>query len=132
MYRIVGLQRVHMYSDPDNFCAEVSMANLGNGELAGVFAQNRGLFHTDTGTLLLVRSCDNGRTMPQLVQRITPSLALAAVILTLIATRSVAAAPVEHQFDQAIDIRHSVRHNAYHHTRLCVFVKANLPAQDLR
>src|SRR5438067_715497 len=33
MYRIVGLQRVHMYSDPDNFCAEVSMANLGDGEL---------------------------------------------------------------------------------------------------
>ena len=46
MYRIVDLQRVHMYSDPDNFCAEVSMANLGNGELVGVFAQNRGLFHT--------------------------------------------------------------------------------------
>ncbi|MBV9171169.1 MAG: exo-alpha-sialidase [Chloroflexi bacterium] len=62
MYRIVDLQRVHMYSDPDNFCAEVSMANLGNGELVGLFAQNRGLFHTDTGTLLLVRSCDNGLT----------------------------------------------------------------------
>ncbi|MDQ6672862.1 MAG: glycoside hydrolase [Chloroflexota bacterium] len=62
MYRIVDLQRVHMYSDPDNFCAEVSMANLGNGELVGVFAQNRGLFHTDTGTLLLVRSRDNGQT----------------------------------------------------------------------
>ena len=62
MYRIVDLQRVHMYTDLDNFCAEVSMANLGSGELVGLFAQNRGLFHTDTGTLLLVRSCDNGQT----------------------------------------------------------------------
>jgi hypothetical protein len=62
VYRITSLERVQMYSDPDNFCAEVSLANLGDGELVGVFAQNRGLQHTDTGSILLIRSLDHGRT----------------------------------------------------------------------
>lgn len=62
MYRIKDLETVHMYSDQDNFCAEVSLANLGNGELVAVFAQNRGLQHTDTGSILLIRSYDNGKT----------------------------------------------------------------------
>ena len=62
MFRISGLERVEMYSDPDNFCAEVSLANLGGGELVAVFAQNRGLQHTDTGSILLIRSLDHGRT----------------------------------------------------------------------
>ena len=51
MYRVVDLKRVHVYGDPNNFCAEVSVANLGGGELVGVLAQNRGLVHTDTGTI---------------------------------------------------------------------------------
>ncbi|HLN12387.1 MAG TPA: hypothetical protein VK587_04315, partial [bacterium] len=62
MYRVVDLKRVHVYGDPKNFCAEVSVANLGGGELVGVLAQNRGLVHTDTGTIILVRSKDHGRT----------------------------------------------------------------------
>ena len=62
MYRIVDLERVHVYGDPNNFCAEISVANLGDGELVGVLAQNRGLVHTDTGTILLVRSRDHGTT----------------------------------------------------------------------
>jgi hypothetical protein len=62
MYRMVDLRRVHVYGDPDNFCAEISVANLGNGELVGVLAQNRGLAHTDTGTIILVRSKDHGAT----------------------------------------------------------------------
>ena len=62
MYRVGDLQRVHVYGDRNNFCAEISVANLGDGELVGVLAQNRGLVHTDTGTILLVRSTDNGRT----------------------------------------------------------------------
>jgi hypothetical protein len=62
MYRIVDVQRVHVYGDPNNFCAEISVANLGDGELVGVLAQNRGLVHTDTGTILLVRSRDHGTT----------------------------------------------------------------------
>jgi hypothetical protein len=62
VFRISGLERVEMYSDPDNFCAEVSLANLGGGELVAVFAQNRGLQHTDTGSILLIRSLDHGRT----------------------------------------------------------------------
>lgn len=62
MYRITDLETVHMYSDPDNFCAEVSLANLGGGELVAVFAQNRGLQHTDTGSILLIRSYDHGKT----------------------------------------------------------------------
>ena len=62
MYRMVDLKTVHIYEDPNNFCAEVSVANLGGGELVGVLAQNRGLVHTDTGTILLVRSKDHGRT----------------------------------------------------------------------
>lgn len=65
MYRIVDLEHVEVYSDPDNFCAEISVANLGNGELVGVFARNRGLRHTDTGSILLVRSLDHGRTWDQ-------------------------------------------------------------------
>jgi hypothetical protein len=65
VYRITGLERVEMYSDPDNFCAEVSLANLGGGELVGVFAENRGLQHTDTGSILLVRSRDHGRSWDQ-------------------------------------------------------------------
>ena len=36
MYRVADLQRVHVYGDSDNFCAEVSVANLGDGELVGV------------------------------------------------------------------------------------------------
>jgi hypothetical protein len=62
MYRVVELERVHVYGDSDNFCAEVSVANLGDGELVGVLAQNRGLVHTDTGTIILVRSKDHGKT----------------------------------------------------------------------
>ncbi|GIW04401.1 MAG: hypothetical protein KatS3mg059_1021 [Thermomicrobiales bacterium] len=62
MYCIADLQTVHIYRDPDNFCAEPSLANLGNGEIVAVFAQNRGLQHTDTGSILLVRSYDHGRT----------------------------------------------------------------------
>jgi BNR repeat-like domain len=62
MYRAVDLQHVHVYGDRDNFCAEVSVANLGDGELVGVLAQNRGLVHTDTGTIILVRSKDHGKT----------------------------------------------------------------------
>jgi len=62
MYRVIDLERVHVYGDPDNFCAEVSVANLGDGELIGVLAQNRGLVHTDTGTIILVRSKDHGKT----------------------------------------------------------------------
>lgn len=61
-YRIHELRRVHMYSDPDNFCAEVSLVHLGAGHLVAVFAQNRGLVHTDTGTILLIRSTDGGLT----------------------------------------------------------------------
>jgi len=56
MYRVVDLKRVHVYGDPNNFCAEVSVANLGGGELVGVLAQTRGLVHTDTRPLLLGRS----------------------------------------------------------------------------
>jgi hypothetical protein len=59
---MTNLQNVHVYTDPGNFCAEPSVAILGNGEVVIVFAQNRGLRHTDTGTILLVRSIDNGRT----------------------------------------------------------------------
>jgi len=62
MYRMVDLQRVPVYRDQNNFCAEVSVANLGGGELVGVLAQNRGLVHTDTGTIILVRSKDHGKT----------------------------------------------------------------------
>ena len=62
MYRMLNLRRVHVYGDPDNFCAEISVANLGDGELVGVLAQNRGLVHTDTGTIILVRSMDHGAT----------------------------------------------------------------------
>ena len=62
MYRMLNLRRVHVYGDPHNFCAEISVANLGDGELVGVLAQNRGLVHTDTGTIILVRSMDHGAT----------------------------------------------------------------------
>jgi len=60
--RIANLRHSLMYFDSDNFCAEVSVVNIGNGELIAVFAQQRGLRHTDTGTILLIRSKDNGLT----------------------------------------------------------------------
>ena len=62
MPQIKNLFHIPMYSDPENFCAEVSVANLGGGEIVAIFAQQRGLAHTDTGTILLIRSLDHGRT----------------------------------------------------------------------
>jgi len=62
MYRITDLSHVHIYTDNDNFCAEVSLANLGGGELVGMFFEQRGLAHTDTGAVALVRSLDHGQT----------------------------------------------------------------------
>ncbi len=56
------LRHVTVFRDPDNFCAETAVENLGGGELVAVFARNRGLNHTDTGSILLVRSRDHGRT----------------------------------------------------------------------
>jgi len=53
---------VRIYDDPENYCAEVSVERLENGELVAVFARNRGLQHTDTGDILLVRSFDHGET----------------------------------------------------------------------
>ena len=57
-----NLHHITIYSDPENYCAEVSVERLDDGELVAVFARNRGLRHTDTGDILLVRSLDNGRT----------------------------------------------------------------------
>ena len=62
MMRVANLERIHVYTDPSNFCAEVSVANLGEGEIVSMFFQQRGLTHTDTGSVVLVRSLDNGRT----------------------------------------------------------------------
>lgn len=62
MPAIRDLEHVHIYTDADNFCAEASVVNLGNGEIVAVFIRNRGLRHTDSGTVLLVRSHDSGRT----------------------------------------------------------------------
>src|SRR5437879_4162854 len=56
-----NLRHVTVIRDRDNFCAETAIENLGGGELVAVFARNRGLNHTDTGTILLVRSRDHGR-----------------------------------------------------------------------
>lgn len=61
-YRITDLAHVHIYTDPDNFNAEVSLADLGNGEIIAMFFEQRGLAHTDTGSVIMVRSTDNGRT----------------------------------------------------------------------
>jgi sialidase-1 len=62
MPSLKNLRHVLIYSDPQNFCAEVAVVSLPNGELVAVFARNRGLQHTDTGDILLARSRDNGRT----------------------------------------------------------------------
>lgn len=62
MSSLQNLRHVQIYSDPENYCAEVSIEKLENGELVAVFARNRGLQHTDTGDILLVRSRDNGQT----------------------------------------------------------------------
>jgi sialidase-1 len=62
MVQVRDLTHIPMYSDPANFCAEVSVANLGGGEIVAIFAQQRGLAHTDTGTILLIRSLDHGRS----------------------------------------------------------------------
>lgn len=61
-YRLIDLQRVHIYTDPDNFVAEVSLANLGGGEIVAMCFEQRGLAHTDTGSVILLRSYDHGRT----------------------------------------------------------------------
>jgi sialidase-1 len=65
MPRAPRLEYVRLYDDPRNFCAEVSVDQLPNGELVAVFCRNRGLAHTDTGTILLVRSADRGQTWSQ-------------------------------------------------------------------
>ena len=65
MPRIKHLDHVSIYDDPENFCAEVSVDKLPNGELVAVFARYRGLSHTDTGAILLVRSKDGGQTWDQ-------------------------------------------------------------------
>ena len=62
MPTLKNLRYATIYSDPENYCAEVSVERLDDGELVAVFARNRGLRHTDTGDILLVRSIDNGRT----------------------------------------------------------------------
>ena len=55
-------RRVKMYEERANWCAEVYLAKLPKGEVVAVFARQRGLAHTDTGSVLLVRSTDGCRT----------------------------------------------------------------------
>ena len=62
MIKVKNLEIVEVYSDPENFCAETSVVNLGGGELLVVFIKQRGLTHTDTGSVVTIRSQDNGRT----------------------------------------------------------------------
>lgn len=55
-------RRVRMYEERANWCAEVYLAKLPKGEVVAVLARQRGLAHTDTGSILLIRSTDGCRT----------------------------------------------------------------------
>lgn len=55
-------RRFRMYEERANWCAEVYLAKLPKGEVVAVLARQRGLAHTDTGSILLIRSTDGCRT----------------------------------------------------------------------
>ena len=54
-----------MYREATNFCGEVQVEKLDDGELVAVFGRDPGVEHIDAGSIPLIRSKDHGRTWDQ-------------------------------------------------------------------